>query len=70
MSTVSQPTLALAPYQFEMVRNLDDLGWRKYPVHIQNHRHTHAAIIVRFEKKGFEEGWVVLKHYAGSEFLI
>ncbi|EEU45194.1 uncharacterized protein NECHADRAFT_40576 [Fusarium vanettenii 77-13-4] len=70
MSTVSQPTLALAPYQFEMIRNLDDLGWRKYPVHIQNHRHTHAAIIVRFEKKGFEEGWVVLKHYAGSEFLI
>lgn len=70
MSTPAQPTLALAPYQFEMIRNLDDLGWRKYPVHIQNHRHTHAAIIVRFEKEGFEEGWVVLKHYAGSEFLI
>ncbi|KAF4467957.1 lipase serine esterase [Fusarium albosuccineum] len=70
MSMPSQPTLALAPYQFEMIRNLDSLGWRKYPVHIQNHGHTHAAIIVRFEKKGFEEGWVVLKHYAGSEFLI
>ncbi|KAF4977771.1 hypothetical protein FZEAL_5737 [Fusarium zealandicum] len=69
MSTPAQPTLALAPYQFEMIENLDSLGWRKYPVHIQNARHSHAAIIVRFEKKTFDEGWVVLKHYAGSEFL-
>ncbi|KAK6064730.1 hypothetical protein SCUP515_11612 [Seiridium cupressi] len=26
------PTLALAPYQFDMVNGLNELGWRKYPV--------------------------------------
>ncbi|KAF7553876.1 hypothetical protein G7046_g6976 [Stylonectria norvegica] len=70
MSTPAQPTLALAPHQFEMVRNLDSLGWRKYPVWIHNIGHSHAAIIVRWEKPTFEEGHVVLKHYANEEFLI
>lgn len=70
MSIPAQPTLALAPYQFEMVQNLDSLGWRKYPVWIQNHRHSHAAMIVRMDKKGFDEGFVVLKHFAVDEFLV
>lgn len=69
-STPTQPTLALTAAQFEMIENLDTLGWRKYPVWIHNHRHTHAAIIVRMEKKSFDEGWVVLNHFAEKEFLI
>lgn len=63
------PTLALAPYQFSAIQALDKLGWRKYPVWIHNARHSHAAIIVRMDKKGFEEGWVVLRHWARDEFL-
>lgn len=70
LSTPAQPTLALTAEQFEMIENLDALGWRKYPVWIHNHRHSHAAIIVRIEKKSFDEGWVILKHFAGEEFLI
>ena len=70
MSTPAQPTLALAPYQFEMIRSLDTLGWRKFPVWIQHHRHTHAAMIVRWDKKSFDEGLVVLGHFAKDEFLI
>jgi hypothetical protein len=70
LSIPAQPTLALAPCQFEMVENLDSIGWRKYPVWIQNHRHSHAAIIVRMDKKSFDEGLVVLKHFAVDEFLI
>lgn len=70
MSMPTQPTLALAPCQFEMIRSLDELKWRKYPVWIHNHRHTHAAVILRMEKKGFEEGRVVLNHFANAEFLI
>lgn len=70
MSIPAQPTLALAPYQFEMINSLDTLGWRKYPVWIQKHRHSHAAMIVRMEKKGFAEGWVVMRHFVESEFLI
>ncbi|KAK1255343.1 hypothetical protein MKX08_009338 [Trichoderma sp. CBMAI-0020] len=70
MSIPTQPTLALAPCQFEMIRSLNSLKWRKYPVWIQKDRHTHAAVIVRFEKKTFNEGWVILRHYAGQEFLL
>ncbi|KAM4057764.1 putative serine esterase [Hirsutella rhossiliensis] len=69
LSVAAQPTLALTPDQFEMIRSLDSLNWRKYPVWIRNDRHSHAAIIVRMEKKTFDEGWVVLRHFAEEEFL-
>lgn len=68
-SQPGQPTLALAPYQFEMISALDSLGWRKYPVWIHRDRHSHAAIIVRAEKEAFSEGHVVLKHWLKEEFL-
>ena len=57
------PTLALTQYQFKMIENLDNVGFDKYPVHIQKHRHSHAAIIRRMDKKGFEEGHMVAKHW-------
>lgn len=66
----AQPTLALAPYQFAAIHALDRLKWRKYPVWIHKHRHSHAAIIVRMDKPGFDEGRVVLRHWATAEFLI
>lgn len=70
MSVPSHPTLALTPNQFEMIESLDKLNWRKYAVWIHEHRHAHAAIIVRFEKKGFDEGYVVLKHFVEEEFVL
>lgn len=69
LSMPSQPTLALAPVQFDMIESLDKLEWRKYPVWIQKDRHSHAAIIVRREKESFEEGHTVLKHFVQEEFL-
>lgn len=69
LSVPTQPTLALTAHQFEMIRALDSLQWRKYPVWIRKNQHAHAAIIVRMEKASFEEGWVVLKHFASDEFL-
>ncbi|KAL8707090.1 MAG: hypothetical protein Q9220_007816 [cf. Caloplaca sp. 1 TL-2023] len=64
------PTLALSDEQFEMIRNLDAVGWRKYRVHIQKHRHTHAAIIVRMQKPAFDEGRVVVRHWLDETFEI
>ena len=64
------PTLALSPEQFAMVKALDDLGFRKYRVHIQKVRHTHAAIIVRVQKKSFDEGKVVVRHWLEEEFEV
>ncbi|KAJ0109065.1 hypothetical protein J7T55_002257 [Diaporthe amygdali] len=69
-SQPGQPTLALAPTQFEMIRALDSVGWRKYPVWIHKNRHSHAAIIVRIEKESHDEGHIVLKHWLNEEFLV
>ncbi|KAL8927206.1 MAG: hypothetical protein Q9172_001466 [Xanthocarpia lactea] len=62
------PTLALSDEQFEMIQNLNTVGFKKYLVHIKNHGHTHAAIIVRSPKPGFDEGKVVVRHWLDEAF--
>lgn len=57
------PTLALTDDQFKMIEALDNVGFTKHPVYIHNHRHSHAAIIVRMNKPSFNEGRVVIKHW-------
>lgn len=57
------PTLALTTEQFDMIEGLDGVGFEKYPVHISKVRHSHAAIIVRSQRKGFSEGKVVIRHW-------
>ena len=69
MSIATQPTLALAPYQFAALEELDKVGFRKFPVWIHKENHTHAAIVVRSETSRFDEGRVVLKHWSKEEFL-
>jgi hypothetical protein len=64
------PTLALTSAQFAMIKALDEIGFRRYPVYIHKVRHSHAAIIVRMPKKGFEEGEVVVRHWLENEFKI
>ncbi|KGO71834.1 hypothetical protein PITC_028370 [Penicillium italicum] len=64
------PKLALTHEQFEIIDSLNAVGIRKYPVHIQNHHHSHAAIIVRVEKDGFREGKIVMKHWLDNEFAL
>jgi hypothetical protein len=64
------PILALSTSQFGMIRSLDELGWKKFQVHIHKHRHSHAAIIVRTDKPGFDEGRVVLRHWVEEEFTL
>lgn len=70
LSQPTQPTLALAPSQFYMIRNLDSLGWRKYPVWIHDTGHAHGAIIARIDKRRYDEGFIVTGHYAEDEFLL
>ncbi|BDD57091.1 hypothetical protein MPDQ_000486 [Monascus purpureus] len=64
------PKLALTPAQFAIIDSLNAVRFRKYPVYIHNHRHSHAAIIVRMPKKGFEEGKIVVKHWLDNEFKV
>ena len=64
------PILALAPYQFRMVQALDNVGFRKYPVWIHKSHHSHAAIITRMDKPGYDEGKIVLRHWLDAEFIL
>jgi hypothetical protein len=64
------PKLALSDEQFGIIDSLNAVGIRKYPVHIQKHLHSHAAIIVRAEKDGFREGKIVMKHWLDNEFTL
>jgi hypothetical protein len=62
-STLDFPVLALRQDQFKMIEALDNVGIKKFPVYIHKHRHSHAAIIVRMDKKSFDEGRLVVKHW-------
>ncbi|KAJ5643816.1 uncharacterized protein N7484_006323 [Penicillium longicatenatum] len=64
------PKLALTPDQFDMIDSLNDVGFRKYPVYIHKHRHSHAAIIVRIQKDSFNEGKLVMKHWLDNGFMV
>lgn len=64
----SPPVLALAEAQVEMIENLDMLGFRKIPVWIHDDGHSHAAMINRRRKKGFQQGTVVVRHWLREVF--
>ena len=63
-------TLALLPQQLEMIDSLNELSWRKFPVHIQAVRHTHAAIVVRTDRKAFDEGRRTARHWVEEVFEV
>ncbi|KAL4992527.1 putative serine esterase-domain-containing protein [Aspergillus falconensis] len=65
-----RPTLALTPDQFSMIKSLNAVGFRKYPVYIHNHERTHAAIVVRVDDPGYAEGHTVIKHWLDQEFQL
>ncbi|KAK5101656.1 hypothetical protein LTS08_004114 [Lithohypha guttulata] len=64
------PTLALTSAQFGMIKALDNVGFEKYGVHIHNSSHSHAALIVRTNRKAFDEGKLVVKHWLDKAFEI
>lgn len=64
------PTLALTPEQFAMIEGLNAVGIKKYGVHIQKCRHSHAALIVRSNRSRFDEGKQVVKHWLDRAFIL
>lgn len=61
--------LNLTQVQRRIVTNLNTLTWRKFPIHIQKSKHTHAAMICRFPAPNFDEGVVVVNHWVEQVFL-
>lgn len=63
--------LALNPTQTEIVCNLNDLGWEKYPILIRKTRSTHSAAIVRdIADPQLAEGRTVVAHWLHNVFRL
>ncbi|KAK6204790.1 putative serine esterase-domain-containing protein [Scheffersomyces amazonensis] len=56
--------------QMFIINKLNSLGWKKYPVLIQNTKQTHAAAIYRFKDVNFDEGKVVIRHLIEETFQV
>ena len=65
----SIPQLSLLPPQIQIIHDLNTLPWRKFPVYIRNVRHTHAAIVVRMDRKAFDEGRRLMGQWSGEVWV-
>ncbi|OGM47859.1 hypothetical protein ABOM_003318 [Aspergillus bombycis] len=65
----SFPRLELTPAQCDIIDSLNDVGFRKHPVHITKHLNSHAAIVVREFRDSSNQGWVVMKHWINEVFI-
>ncbi|ODQ45239.1 hypothetical protein PICMEDRAFT_17730 [Pichia membranifaciens NRRL Y-2026] len=62
--------LNMSPHQREIIKNLNQLEWSKYPIYITKTNATHAAAIVRHEDPTFEEGKTVIRHFCEQVFKL
>lgn len=56
----------VGPYQKRIIKNLNDLPWQRFPVHIHKATHAHAAVIVRYPSVKFTEGYLIVDHFIDS----
>lgn len=71
METISElQPLAIDSNQVAMIEGLDTLSWRRHPVWIRKKDKAHEAIIMNSNHRDFEEGRVVLGHFANEEFVV
>jgi hypothetical protein len=68
--TIHDRRSKMSSHQRRMIKSLNSLEWRKYPVWIRKTKHTHAAIIARGDDPEFSEGYAVISHFTDKEFLI
>jgi hypothetical protein len=62
-------TLDLSEDQLEIVKNLNQLEWEKYPILIRHTKSTHSAAIVRnIDETALFEGKTVIAHWLSKVF--
>ncbi|GAV54912.1 hypothetical protein ZYGR_0AS02350 [Zygosaccharomyces rouxii] len=62
--------LDISPRQVDIIRSLNKIHWRKYPIYIRKTPWAHACAVVRQQDPHFEEGKVVVKHWIEKGFQI
>lgn len=61
--------LRLNDQQLEIIKHLNELSWRKFPLLIRNTKSTHSAAIVRdIKDEALAEGKVAIKHWLEHVF--
>ncbi|KAF7583979.1 hypothetical protein FOB63_000051 [Clavispora lusitaniae] len=60
--------LNLTPAQKNIVRHLNALEWKKFPVIIRKTKASHAAVIYRHPDPNFAEGETVVRHFLNEVF--
>ncbi len=63
------PDYDLNSYQLDIIHNLNEIDWKKYPIFLKVSA-AHAASIVRYEDPGFEDGKIVIKHWLDNVLKI
>lgn len=68
-NTLSPFILDLSKEQLEIIKHLNELSWKKYPLLIRNTKSTHSAAIVRdIKDPTLSEGKIVIKHWLENVF--
>lgn len=62
--------LDLSPKQVAIIKSLNKINWRKYPIYIRKTPSAHACSIVRQQDPLFSEGEIVIKHWIEQVFQI
>lgn len=66
--TLKDFRVALTSAQLYIIKHLNDLKWEKYPVIITKTKLAHAAAIYRLPIPAYDEGKVVVHHFAREVF--
>lgn len=64
------PPIKLGKDQTFIVKKLNTLGWKKFPVIMRKTKETHRGAIVRHEDPSFDEGKIIVRHFINEVFKI
>lgn len=68
--SVIQFKLDISPAQARIIRNLNTLGWQKFPLVIRNVDSTHSVAIYRQPGERFKEGKASVRHFVSTQFFL
>lgn len=66
--TAAQFKLDVSPIQARIIKNLNTLGWQKFPLVIRNVDSTHSVAIYRQPGEKFKEGKASVRHFVSTQF--
>ncbi|AMD21175.1 HEL105Cp [Eremothecium sinecaudum] len=60
----------IGPIQIEIIKSLNKLSWRKFPIYIRDTPNVHSCAIVRHNDPSYWEGEIVVRHWCEQVFKL